>query len=201
VSASKNIVIGITGGVATGKSTVVSLLRKDFKYFTSADEIARRIVKPGMPAYKNIIKKFGNRILSKNGTIDRKILAAIIFNNPLRRKQLQNITHPEIISAMKKNVETFKKKSRIVLFEAPLLFEAGMQKMADVIVAVVSSKKNQIKRFVNSGHTRADTLRRIKSQLPLKTKIKKADIVIYNDGSLKELKKSVKELAAVIKEL
>ncbi|MFH1074522.1 MAG: dephospho-CoA kinase [Candidatus Firestonebacteria bacterium] len=199
MSASKNIVIGITGGVATGKSTVAALLRKDFKYFTSADEIARRIVRPGTPAYKKIVKAFGKHILTKDGSINRKILAALIFNNSAKRRLLQNITHPEIILTLKKEIKAFKKKSKTVFFEAPLLFEAGMQKMADIIVVTASSKKNQIKRFIKKGHTGADALRRIKNQLSLKEKIKKADIVIYNNGSLKELKKSVKNFSTLIK--
>lgn len=201
MSASKNIVIGITGGVATGKSTVVALLKKYFKYFTSADEIAHRIVKPGMPAYKRIIKAFGRDILAKDGKIDRKLLAKVIFNTPAKRKQLQDITHPDIILTMKKDINGFKKKSKIVLFEAPLLFEAGMEKMADIIAVVASSKKNQIKRFTKKGHTKTDTLRRIKAQIPLKEKIKKADVVIYNDSSLTDLKKSVKEMVEVIREI
>ena len=201
MSASKIIVIGITGGVATGKSTVVSLLKKDFKYFTSADEIAHRIVKPGMPAYKKIVSTFGKGILAEDGTLDRKLLASLIFNAPAKRKQLEGITHPLIISTMKKDIAAFKKKARVVLFEAPLLFEARMQKMADIIVVVASSQKNQIKRFVKKGYSKSETLRRIKAQIPLKTKIKNADIVIYNDGSVKDLKKSVKELTVIIKKM
>ena len=199
MNANKNVIIGITGGVATGKSTVVSLLKKDFKYFTSADEIAHRIVKPGKPAYKKIVKTFGKSLLAEDGTLDRKLLAALIFNAPAKRKQLEAITHPEIISTMKKDITAFKRKSCIVLFEAPLLFEAGMEQMADVIVVVAASKKNQIKRFVKKGYTGAEAQRRIRAQLPLKNKIKKADIIIYNDGSMKDLKKSVKELIEVIK--
>ncbi|MCX5777095.1 MAG: dephospho-CoA kinase [Candidatus Firestonebacteria bacterium] len=201
MSANKNIVIGVTGGVATGKSTVVQLLRKDFKYLTSADEKAHQIVKPGKPAYKKIVKAFGREILAKDGTLDRKLLAKCIFASPAKRKRLQNITHPEIISEMKRDIARFKKRSTIVLFEAPLLFEAKMEKLADIIIVVASSVKNQLKRFAKKGHTKADTLRRIKSQIPLKTKIKKADMVIYNDGSLKELKNSVKNLAVILKEL
>ncbi|OGF48692.1 MAG: dephospho-CoA kinase, partial [Candidatus Firestonebacteria bacterium GWA2_43_8] len=111
------------------------------------------------------------------------------------------ITHPLIISTMKKDIAAFKKKARVVLFEAPLLFEARMQKMADIIVVVASSQKSQIKRFVKKGYSKSETLRRIKAQIPLKTKIKNADIVIYNDGSVKDLKKSVKELTVIIKKM
>jgi dephospho-CoA kinase len=201
VSANKNIVIGITGGVATGKSTVAQLLKKDFKYFTSADEKAHRIVRPGKPAYNKIVKAFGLGVLAEDKTLDRKLLAKCIFAFPAKRELLQNITHPMIILEIKRDIAAFKKKSKIVLFEAPLLFEAKMEKMADIIIVVASSVKNQVKRFKKKGHTKVDTLRRIKSQIPLKTKIKKADIVIYNDGSLKELRNSIKNLAIILKEL
>jgi len=201
VSANKNIVIGITGGVATGKSTVVKLLKKYFKYFTGADEAARLIVRKGKPAYKKIVRAFGRQILAKDGTLNRKKLASLVFCNPSKRKQLERLTHPGIITAMKKDIAAFKKRSKIVFFEAPLLFEAGLQNMADVVLVVASSKKAQIKRFTKKGYTKTETLKRINSQLPMKDKIKKADIVIYNNGSLKELKKAVKNVAAVIKRL
>ena len=194
-------VIGITGGLATGKSTVAEILKKEFKYYISADEVAGNIVKKGKPALKKLVKVFGRTVLAKGGSLDRKQLAGIIFNNYKKRKLLEKILHPLVIAEIKRYITQFKIKNRIIIFEAPLLFEARMEKMADIIVVVASSKKKQVQRFIKTGHSRKDSLLRIKAQLPLKEKIKKADIVLYNNGSLKELKKNVKSLAKIIKEL
>lgn len=197
----KTIVIGITGGVATGKSTVANLLRKKFKYFTSADEIAHRIVEKGKPAYKKLVRAFGKGILAKNGSINRKALAGVVFGDTKKRKLLQKITHPKIISTMKKDISAFSKRSRIVLFEAPLLFEASLEGIADIIIVVVSKKTNQLKRFMKKGYSKAETERRIKAQLPLTVKIQRADIVIYNNKNLIVLKKEVKKLGKFLKTL
>lgn len=200
MSASKPV-IGITGGVATGKSTVVALLRKYFKYFTGADEIAHRIVEKGKPAYKKIVRAFGKDILAKDGSLDRKKLAARVFGNKKDRKRLERLTHPAIISTIKKTVAQYKKQGKTVIFEAPLLFEAKMEKEADIIVVVAATKKKQVERFVKKGYSKKDALLRIASQLHLEQKIKKADMVIYNNGTLAELKKNVRSLAMILREL
>lgn len=194
-------VIGITGGVATGKSTVVKYLKKHFKYCGGADEIARKLVEKGKPAYKKIIRAFGKDILAGDGSLDRKKLASRIFGNKKDRKRLEKITHPAIISTIRKTAAKYKKQGKPVIFEAPLLFEAKMEKTADVIVVVASSKKKQVARFVKKGHTKKDALLRINAQLPMEKKIKKADIVLYNNGSLSELEKNVRSLAMILKEL
>ncbi len=194
-------VIGITGGVATGKSAVAAMLKKYFKYVIDADEVARRIVEKGKPAYKKIIKAFGPSLLAKDGSLDRKKLAGSVFKNKKKKKLLEKITHPLIISIMKNTIAGLKRKNKIIIFEAPLLFEAKMEKMADIILVVASSQKKQIERFTEKGYSKKDALLRIKAQLPLEQKIKKADIVIYNNGSLQELKKNVKNLVALLREL
>ena len=194
-------VIGITGGVATGKSTVAAMLKKYFQYVIDADEVSRRIVEKGKPAYKKIIKAFGPSLLAKDGSLDRKKLAGSVFKNKKKKKLLEKITHPLIISIMKNTIAGLKRKNKIIIFEAPLLFEAKMEKMADIILVVASSQKKQIERFAGKGYSKKDALLRIKAQLPLEQKIKKADIVIYNNGSLQELKKNVKNLVTLLKEL
>jgi len=187
--------------VATGKSAVAAMLKKYFKYVIDADEVARRIVEKGKPAYKKIIKAFGPSLLAKDGSLDRKKLAGSVFKNKKKKKLLEKITHPLIISIMKNTIAGLKRKNKIIIFEAPLLFEAKMEKMADIILVVASSQKKQIERFTEKGYSKKDALLRIKAQLPLEQKIKKADIVIYNNGSLQELKKNVKNLVALLREL
>jgi dephospho-CoA kinase len=189
-------VLGITGGIATGKTTVSKILKRYGGYLISADDIAHRIILPKKKAYKKIVKQFGKEILNKNLTINRKKLADIIFKKKKLRKILENITHPEIIKTIKKEIKKAKKgkKYKFIILEAPLLFEAKISNLADLIIVVACSKKTQIKRLIKKGFSKQSAENRISSQIPLSKKIKQADIVIYNEKNLKLLRKNVKKI-------
>jgi len=189
-------VLGITGGIATGKTTVSKILKRYDGYLISADDIAHRIILPKKKAYKKIVKQFGKEILNKNLTINRKKLADIIFKKKKLRKILENITHPEIIKTIKKEIKKAKKgkKYKFIILEAPLLFEAKISNLADLIIVVACSKKTQIKRLIKKGFSKQSAENRISSQIPLSKKIKQADIVIYNEKNLKLLRKNVKKI-------
>ncbi|MFH1823730.1 MAG: dephospho-CoA kinase [Candidatus Firestonebacteria bacterium] len=175
-------VLGITGGVATGKSTVSKILKRYGGCLISADEIAHKIILPGNIAYKKIIKQFGKEVLSKHLTIDRKKLGERIFKNRKLRKILERITHPEIIARIKKEIKRTKnsKKYKFIILEAPLLFEAKISNLVDLIIVVVCSQKTQINRLMKKGLSRKLAKNMISAQIPLSKKIKKADIVIIN---------------------
>lgn len=192
-------VIGITGGVATGKSAVYSKLKKHAGISLSADEIAHKIIAPKKQAYKRIIRIFGNKILNKDLKINRKKLGNIIFKDRALRKKLEKITHPEIISEMKRIIKAGKKRCKYIVFEAPLLFEAKVQNLAGIILVVASKRQNQISRMLKKGYSLAEAKRRIASQIPLKEKIKRADIVIYNNKSRLNLNKRIKDFVEYLK--
>lgn len=189
-------VLGITGGVATGKSTVSKILRRYGGYLISADEIAHKIILPGKKVYKKIIQQFGKEILNKNLTINRRKLGDIIFKKKQLRKILEKVTHPEIIAKIKKETKRTKnsKKYKFIILEAPLLFEAKISSLVDLAIVIACSKKIQIKRLMKKGYSRSLAENRISSQFPLSKKIKKADIVIYNNNSIKILRKNVKKI-------
>lgn len=190
-------VIGITGGIATGKSTAARIFKKYIPvYFISADEIAHNVILPGRISYKKIVKYFGKEILKKDNVINRKKLSRIIFNNRTSRKKLEAITHPQIIAEIKKRIREDRREGncKFIILEAPLLFEAKIPHLADIIIVVASSKKIQIRRLLKKGLRKIDAEKRIFSQMPLKEKIKKADFVIYNNGSIKNLQKKVMEI-------
>jgi len=191
----KKLVFGRTGGVATGKTSVSSMFTQLGGYSVSADEIAHIIILKGKPAYKKIIKKFGKEILNNKKEIDRRKLGKLVFNAPLLRKALVKITHPEIIRTMKSEIEKGKKSAKkFIVMEAPLLFEAKLENMADMIVVVASSRKNQLKRQVKKGYSRQEAGKRINSQMNLKKKVDKADYVVSNNETLKNTLKQVKDI-------
>ena len=167
--------VGLTGGFGTGKSTVARHFRKLGAHVIDADRLAHEALRPGVPEYQKILSCFG--------TVDRKKLAQIVFANPRKRKILESIIHPYVFRRID---ELEKKKSGIVILEVPLLFETHFDKKMDSVVVVTASIQTQILR---SSLSKDETRARIKAQMPLSQKMKRADFVIHNDGSLTETKK------------
>lgn len=189
-------VIGLTGGIASGKSTVASILAEFGATIIDADKVAREVVKPGEPAWHDIRKTFGDDILLANGNLDRKLLGEIIFNDPAKRQILNSIMHPRIIEECLKIIEHFKEAGmQIVILEAPLLIETGMDTMVDEVWLVVVDVETQISRLIKrDGLTRGQALKRIKSQMPLEQKILKADKIIDGQLNITELRSCLKTL-------
>lgn len=176
------IIIGLTGGIATGKSTVSSMIA-DFKIpVIDADQIAREVVEIGKKSYHELIRVFGPQILQSNQMIDRKKLGEIIFTDQTKREQLNNIIHPAIRKEMQRKKDYYVNLSvKSVVLDIPLLFESELEEFVDKIIVVYVDESIQLKRLMKRDHlSKKDALKRIDSQMPTSEKIKLADVVIDN---------------------
>ncbi len=183
--------LGLTGGLATGKSTAAEILASLGAEIIDADRIAHQVLEPEGEAYSDVVAHFGRSILTEDGRVDRKKLGRIIFSSPVKRQQLEKLTHPHILEKIERRLEEDRDSSRIVL-EAPLLFETGLEKLVQEIWVISARLENQIARLKRrDGLDREEALRRINAQLSLKEKRKRADLVIENNGSKAELKEKV----------
>jgi len=177
------MIIGLTGSFGTGKSYVASVFKELGAKVIDADVLARKALLKNSGTYKKIITAFGKGILDKSGEIDRRVLAGIVFNERRKLKKLNRIVHPEVIRKIKKAIGENTEK-RVIIIDAPLLIEADLAKDVDKLIVVTSSKAKQIERCMKKFRiSRGEILKRINSQIPLKTKIKKADFVIDNNGA------------------
>lgn len=186
-------VIGLTGGIASGKSTVSTLLKSLGAVIIDADEISRKVMKKNTKVFDEIVEYFGDNILDKDGNIDRQKLGQIVFSNVDDLKILNDITHPAIINEIKKNLLILsKKKEPIVVIDAALLLESGLDNLTDKIWLVKASEETQLKRLMKRDNIdERQAINRIKSQMPLKEKLKYADKIIDNDGNIEYTKKQV----------
>ena len=179
------LLIGLTGGIATGKSTVSAMLRQLGCVIIDADQLARDVVAPGEPALAAIAEEFGSDVLQPDGTLDRKKLGAIIFADPVRRKRLEAITHPAIRDRFLHQVQELGEKNfaGIVAFDAAVLIESGNYKNMERLVVVATDEATQVARLMaRDGITREDAELKVKSQMPVAEKAKLADHVIDNSG-------------------
>lgn len=189
-------IIGLTGGIATGKSTVSNMLREFGIPIVDADLIARQVVEPGEEAYEQIVKQFGENILTEERTIDRKRLGAIVFSDEQKRFKLNEIVHPAVRKEMKKQVEKHLAEGHhTVVMDIPLLFESKLEHMVEKIVVVYTSKEIQLERLMKRDKfSKEEALQRINAQLPIDEKKMLADVVIYNEGSMEETREQVEQL-------
>ncbi|RKY32959.1 MAG: dephospho-CoA kinase [Candidatus Omnitrophota bacterium] len=186
----KKIVIGITGGLGTGKSTVVRMLKSYGAAVIDADQIAHGIIKPGKKIYLKLVETFGKKILGRNKNIDRKKLARAAFRNKNSLRKLNLIMHPEIIQAIKEGIKKSPRKAVVV--DAPLLIEAGLRGLVDKIIVVRAERETQLKRLLGKRRlTKKDIARRIKVQMPLEKKFCFADFIIDNSGSREKTRRQV----------
>jgi dephospho-CoA kinase len=188
------MVIGLTGSFCTGKSYAASIFKSLGAKVVDADKVAHAALKKGTVEYRKIVRVFGPKILNARGNIDRKTLAGVVFNDKRSLEKLEAIIHPGVIKHIKCAVKKARKNDVIVI-DAPLLIEAGLQKFTDKLVVVRASQKNQITRCIRKyGTKKEECLKRINSQIPLKAKIKMADFVIDNDGTRKGTKVQIMEI-------
>ncbi|XP_071075500.1 dephospho-CoA kinase domain-containing protein isoform X2 [Desmodus rotundus] len=186
--------VGLTGGIASGKSSVIQVFQQLGCAVIDVDVIARHVVQPGYPAHRRIVEAFGTEVLLENGDINRKVLGDLIFNQPDRRHLLNTITHPEIRKEMMK--ETFKyflRGYRYVILDIPLLFETKkLLKYMKHTVVVYCDRDTQLARLMRRNHlTREDAEARINAQLPLKDKARMARHVLDNSGEWSITKRQV----------
>ncbi|MFW0781057.1 dephospho-CoA kinase [Rossellomorea marisflavi] len=189
-------IIGLTGGIASGKSTVSALLQEKGYTIIDADLAARMVVEVGQPAYLAIVEAFGKGILQENGQIDRAVLGAIIFNDQTKRNLLNGIVHPAVRSMMLSHKdEAVENGKQTIIKDIPLLFESDLTWMVDRTIVVTVEKDVQLSRLMKRNKmTEEEAASRISSQLPLREKVEKADAVIDNNGSVEDTLKQVEEL-------
>lgn len=183
------MLIGVTGSIASGKSTFCNILR-DFGYMViDCDEISHDVIKKGRVAYYEVIYEFGEDILNQEKEIDRKLLGAVVFNDLNKLKKLEAIIHPKVLKEIKKY-----KKETICFFEVPLLFEAHWENAFDRIVCIASDFNIELKRLMERNNlTPSQAIDLIFTQIPIKEKIARSDYVIYNNGTNFELEKEAKD--------
>jgi len=197
ISSAAMLLVGLTGGLATGKTTIARMFKQCGGILIDADELAREVVRPGTPAWREIVKTFGKSILNPDQTLDRHTLGAIVFRHPAKRRALERIIHPRVAQLQARLTRKAVKRNpqAVVVYEVPLLFEAGVDKRVDRIVVVAADRDSQIARLKRrNGLARVEALRRIKSQLPLSRKIARADIVLDGTLSRPALRTEVRKL-------
>jgi len=181
--------IGLTGGIASGKSMVARVLQEMGAVLLSADKIGHQIIEPGKTAYYDLIDNFGKEILNADGTINRKELGGIVFKDPQKLQLLNQLTHPPIMQEIKLKLAQIEQEQpeAIVVMEIPLLYETRMEKLFDQVWVVWVDRETQIKRLMaRDAIDRSDAISRIDSQMPLDEKARRADLVIDNCGSIEE---------------
>ena len=190
------MIIGLTGGIASGKSTVSKYLaEKGFKVY-DADKIAKNISEEKY-VQEEIIATFGDKILDKNGNVDRKKLKEIVFENKDKLEKLNGIIHPKVIDFYKKLKE--KNIDEVIIFDVPLLFESGLDKICDKILVVISDYEVQLDRIVERDKIDRELASKIvKAQLSNEERIKKADVVIENNSNLEDLFEKVERFCETI---
>lgn len=191
------LVIGLTGGIASGKSTVSSILKEYGFPIIDADILAKEAVDPGMPAYTQIVEAFGNSILQNDGSIDRAKLGSLIFGDSEKRKVLNGIVHPQVRQEMvRQRDEYIQQGKKAVILDIPLLFESKLTHFADKILLVYVTPDVQVNRLMKRNqYNEKEARQRIDSQMPLEEKKHLADEVLYNNGTVEETKN---QLSAIL---
>lgn len=182
-------IIGLTGGIASGKSTVAQVFKGLGAYIIDADKVAHQIVEPGNPAWRDVIKHFGDKILNKDSTINREMLGDMVFGNPELLDDLNKITHPRVMERFKDELQCIKTNNpdAIVIMEVPLLYETHLERLCDQVVVVWVDREIQIKRLMGRDNISEEAaIKRIDSQMDLDEKAKKADYVIDNRKTKEE---------------
>lgn len=190
------LVVGLTGGIGTGKSTVSEMLARRGAVVCDADRIAREVVEAGTQGFEEVVDAFGEDVVGPDGSLDRQALARVVFNDPEKRRTLESIIHPRVGSEIARTLDEQRDTDHVVVLDVPLLLEApeGSARLADLVVVVAASESEQLERLAAKGMDRDDAEARIASQMPMAEKIERADRVVHNDGSLEDLERQVDEL-------
>jgi dephospho-CoA kinase len=185
--------VGLTGGIASGKSAVAKILEQLGAAVINADDLAREVVEPGKEAWKEIIDTFGTGVLQPDQTLDRAKLRTIIFNNPDARKKIESIIHPRVRAlAEKRMIERAAAGYSVIVYEVPLLFEGNLHEWLRPVILVACDVDTQRTRLQKRDHlTENEAQKHIDAQMSLAEKRRLADYVIENNGSLEELEKQI----------
>lgn len=191
-----SLVIGLTGGIASGKSTISAMFTDLGITVIDADIEARLAVEPGEKAYNDIVSHFGTEILADDRTINRPKLGEIIFNNEEKRLLLNSIVHPAVRERMaQKRAKAEEANEKAVVLDIPLLFESKLTGLVEKIIVVYVDEKTQLERLMKrNGFSEEEAFSRIKSQMPLKDKVSLADAVIDNSDSIEQSRQQLKDI-------
>lgn len=189
-------IVGLTGGIASGKSTVGRIFRELGVHVVDADQVAREVVAKGTEGLAEIVRQFGGEVLAEDGSLDRKKMAAIVFADAAKRRLLESITHPRIGARSMTELATLSQRGDPYgIYEAALLVENGTHRMMQALVVVAASEDVQVRRVMErDGMSEEDARARIAAQLPLAEKIAVADHVIWNDGDREALRAATLEV-------
>lgn len=195
------LLVGLTGGIGSGKSTVARMLEQRGAVVFDADVLARAVVEPGTPGHAAVIERFGANVLAPGGELDREALASIVFADPAARRDLEAIVHPDVRRLLAEGCDAFRDTDRVIVFSAPLLVETGMHTAFDVLVVISTPVETQVERLLHDrGMAEEQVLARIAAQAPLEEKAAAADVIVDNDGTLEELEGQVDRLWAGLQE-
>jgi dephospho-CoA kinase len=201
---STHLLLGVTGGIATGKSTVANMFEEHGAAIIDFDVLARRVVEPDRPAWKDIVDYFGQEILLEDRTLDRKKLSGIVFTDAEKRKKLEGLIHPRTGVEYAEQIDriTAADPNAVIQAVVPLLFEAKMQDMFEKILLVYTPRETQVERLVvRDGISEEEAGRILDAQLPIDEKIGFADFVINNEKGLEATKKQVEDLWEKLKKI
>lgn len=191
------LVVGLTGGIGVGKSTILNIFKELEVKTIDADVIAHKVLEPKTEVWKAIIDYFGKRVLEKDLTINRKKLADMVFTNPVDMQRLDQIAHPPIIKEIKRNIDEIfaNDKNSIIIVDAPLLFESYIGPLMDKIIVVSVPARTQMQRLMRrDGLSNLQAKLRIKSQMPQEEKVKYADYIINGSDTITEISEQVKKI-------
>ena len=191
------LLVGLTGGIGSGKSTAARMLREHGAVVFDADVLAREAVAPGTEGHRAVVERFGADVLAPGGELDREALAAVVFADPAARRDLEAIVHPEVRRLFAEGSEAYRDTDRVVVLSAPLLVETGMHSAFDVLVVVAVPVPVQVERLMRDrGMSEAEVRARIDAQAPLEDKAAVADFLLDNEGSPEELERQIDRIWA-----
>jgi dephospho-CoA kinase len=193
------ILIGLTGGPGTGKSLAAEYLKRQGAVIISGDDTGREVLEVYPAVLKKLVRSFGDDILESNGILNRRALGRIVFGDPKALKKLNDIIHPHLLKSLKAKIDQHRKSGKLVVVDAALIFEWGIERWFDYILVVTSKRTNRIERLMYSGLTRKEVEGRIRSQIPQSDKAKRADFIITNNSSKTVLRGKVNSLLKTIK--
>lgn len=197
------LLIGLTGGIASGKSLVTRIFRELGAHIIDADKIVHELLSNGQEVHREVVEHFGAHIQQPDGTVDRRKLGEIVFNDPEQRAWLNQCIHPRVFEAYQQQVKRLKERDpeAIVVMDAALLIETGYHKMMDRLVVVYAGEQDQSQRLRERNHfTEEQALARIRSQMPLDEKKKYAQHVIDNTGTREETERQAREIFEILKQ-
>ncbi len=190
------LIIGLTGGILSGKSTVAQFLSQLGAVVIDADELGHEVYKPHTEAWQEIVAAFGNEVLTENCEVDRQKLSQIVFSSPQALSQLNQITHPKILSVVQGKLEELRRQGvGVVILEAPLLIEANWIETVDQVWVTIAPESTVLQRLRHrSGFSKEQARARIRSQMPTEERLKYADVVISTDCTLERVRAQVERL-------